>query len=109
MVRVDPRTSHRPVQGSDQGSTAARRDSEANRPRNVVDPAQQEPEIRSSRATEWLSPRHIARSAPGGPSNGPMAQRRGTKPTHNSACRSEEHTSELQSRQYLVCRLLLEK
>src|SRR3712207_7986539 len=28
----------------------------------------------------------------------------------NDAClRSEEHTSELQSRQYLVCRLLLEK
>src|SRR3712207_7237263 len=26
-----------------------------------------------------------------------------------SSCRSEEHTSELQSRQYLVCRLLLEK
>src|SRR5947209_12595853 len=26
-----------------------------------------------------------------------------------SASRSEEHTSELQSRQYLVCRLLLEK
>src|SRR3712207_6851013 len=26
-----------------------------------------------------------------------------------TACRSEEHTSELQSRQYLVCRLLLEK
>src|SRR3712207_8782064 len=26
-----------------------------------------------------------------------------------SNCRSEEHTSELQSRQYLVCRLLLEK
>src|SRR3712207_7156809 len=26
-----------------------------------------------------------------------------------SFCRSEEHTSELQSRQYLVCRLLLEK
>src|SRR3712207_7464804 len=25
------------------------------------------------------------------------------------SCRSEEHTSELQSRQYLVCRLLLEK
>src|SRR3712207_9016993 len=24
-------------------------------------------------------------------------------------CRSEEHTSELQSRQYIVCRLLLEK
>src|SRR5581483_12474358 len=27
----------------------------------------------------------------------------------NAASRSEEHTSELQSRQYLVCRLLLEK
>src|SRR5258707_10451453 len=30
------------------------------------------------------------------------------RPRRNSA-RSEEHTSELQSRQYLVCRLLLEK
>src|SRR3712207_9477827 len=29
--------------------------------------------------------------------------------TARSATRSEEHTSELQSRQYLVCRLLLEK
>src|SRR3712207_8203949 len=29
--------------------------------------------------------------------------------TRCSFCRSEEHTSELQSRQYLVCRLLLEK
>src|SRR3712207_8555166 len=28
---------------------------------------------------------------------------------HFSGKRSEEHTSELQSRQYLVCRLLLEK
>src|SRR3712207_8508788 len=28
---------------------------------------------------------------------------------HPSDSRSEEHTSELQSRQYLVCRLLLEK
>src|SRR3712207_7107909 len=28
---------------------------------------------------------------------------------HFLLCRSEEHTSELQSRQYLVCRLLLEK
>src|SRR5947209_19656514 len=29
--------------------------------------------------------------------------------TTRTAARSEEHTSELQSRQYLVCRLLLEK
>src|SRR5258707_8408796 len=35
----------------------------------------------------------------------------GTEPRRSagSAARSEEHTSELQSRQYLVCRLLLEK
>src|SRR3712207_6939265 len=33
--------------------------------------------------------------------------RTGTTP--EGAARSEEHTSELQSRQYLVCRLLLEK
>src|ERR1035437_10011111 len=30
-------------------------------------------------------------------------------PTFSDALRSEEHTSELQSRQYRVCRLLLEK
>src|SRR3712207_8849857 len=30
-------------------------------------------------------------------------------PIRDLATRSEEHTSELQSRQYLVCRLLLEK
>src|SRR3712207_8780923 len=30
-------------------------------------------------------------------------------PLARSVARSEEHTSELQSRQYLVCRLLLEK
>src|SRR3712207_8247911 len=30
-------------------------------------------------------------------------------PAHVEQARSEEHTSELQSRQYLVCRLLLEK
>src|SRR3712207_6887600 len=32
-----------------------------------------------------------------------------TRPVGTFAQRSEEHTSELQSRQYLVCRLLLEK
>src|SRR3712207_8951775 len=31
------------------------------------------------------------------------------EPAYLRAVRSEEHTSELQSRQYLVCRLLLEK
>src|SRR3712207_8460776 len=33
----------------------------------------------------------------------------GTPPAVDIAVRSEEHTSELQARQYLVCRLLLEK
>src|SRR3712207_7093482 len=36
---------------------------------------------------------------------GPVGQRA----EHEQGRRSEEHTSELQSRQYLVCRLLLEK
>src|SRR3712207_8930159 len=40
---------------------------------------------------------HRPRYPPGGRHDGPWRQR------------SEEHTSELQSRQYLVCRLLLEK
>src|SRR3712207_7065656 len=37
------------------------------------------------------------------------AQRRGVPDVGDDRVRSEEHTSELQSRQYLVCRLLLEK
>src|SRR5258707_4498832 len=40
-----------------------------------------------------------------GPLHGERAVRRGPL----ELIRSEEHTSELQSRQYLVCRLLLEK
>src|SRR3712207_8562825 len=40
---------------------------------------------------------------------GPAGDRRGGAPLPGTQQRSEEHTSELQSRQYLVCRLLLEK
>src|SRR3712207_7707596 len=39
----------------------------------------------------------------------PRARRDGAAPDDDQQLRSEEHTSELQSRQYLVCRLLLEK
>src|SRR3712207_8556107 len=39
----------------------------------------------------------------------PTRTRRPTRPPCFSPSRSEEHTSELQSRQYIVCRLLLEK
>src|SRR3712207_8287976 len=41
--------------------------------------------------------------------DGGGALRGGLRRLRGSARRSEEHTSELQSRQYLVCRLLLEK
>src|SRR3712207_7201329 len=54
------------------------------------------------------------------PHPAPERRRRARRPRHQVASddaradatgadRSEEHTSELQSRQYLVCRLLLEK
>src|SRR2546429_1982529 len=36
-------------------------------------------------------------------------RRKGTASHHDGRTRSEEHTSELQSRLHLVCRLLLEK
>src|SRR3712207_7019649 len=48
------------------------------------------------------------RLLPGLPVRPTPAPWRGGVPGHR-AVRSEEHTSELQSRQYLVCRLLLEK
>src|SRR3712207_9325934 len=39
-----------------------------------------------------------------------MSETHDAWPSASASCgRSEEHTSELQSRQYLVCRLLLEK
>src|SRR3712207_7251215 len=47
-----------------------------------------------SQSNEW----HSAQAGPGGWRSVP-----------HEVQRSEEHTSELQSRQYLVCRLLLEK
>src|SRR3712207_7604453 len=40
---------------------------------------------------------------------GRMRRRKRSRLRPRSKSRSEEHTSELQSRQYLVCRLLLEK
>src|SRR3712207_7234236 len=49
-------------------------------------------------------PRQLAVGAVGG-----RARRLRLAPVARPARRSEEHTSELQSRQYLVCRLLLEK
>src|SRR3712207_6878530 len=51
--------------------------------------------------------RGSGRAARGGPPC--RARRRSAGGRTVPAARSEEHTSELQSRQYLVCRLLLEK
>src|SRR3712207_6982708 len=54
--------------------------------------------------------RAVAPEVPGGPDRQPRQEgadhRRALQRRRR---RSEEHTSELQSRQYLVCRLLLEK
>src|SRR3712207_8842052 len=53
---------------------------------------------------------HAARrSAPPRTGHGVNATDRGSRSGSRGSRRSEEHTSELQSRQYLVCRLLLEK
>src|SRR3712207_7786260 len=49
----------------------------------------------------------LAPARPPRPSTRPA--RRGCSAAGPAIPRSEEHTSELQSRQYLVCRLLLEK
>src|SRR3712207_8297388 len=62
------------------------------------------------------APRSLtARARPGRrpPPSGPRVAARKSSRHHGGdvpgSLRSEEHTSELQSRQYLVCRLLLEK
>src|SRR3712207_8380069 len=57
---------------------------------------------------------HSPRPSPSPPPRAPLLQYRVPSPTgrrrpRRRLLRSEEHTSELQSRQYLVCRLLLEK
>src|SRR3712207_8903621 len=54
-------------------------------------------------APACLIPPERQRAGPGRRGQGTMSTER------NRDDRSEEHTSELQSRQYLVCRLLLEK
>src|SRR3712207_7338302 len=64
--------------------------------------------FRSARRTCWAAaPARRPGSGTASTSSGCCSRR-----TSTASCRtgrSEEHTSELQSRQYLVCRLLLEK
>src|SRR3712207_8907105 len=56
-------------------------------------------------ATPWRSAAARRTSSSEGPAGGAS----GPRFWGPAGTRSEEHTSELQSRQYLVCRLLLEK
>src|SRR5438445_10227854 len=53
--------------------------------------------------------RHFRVALPPGDVAQRVEARLGALPQPEREYRSEEHTSELQSRQYLVCRLLLEK
>src|SRR3712207_6916515 len=65
--------------------------------------------FRSSRADTGPPPPHPSQ-AQGGARDGAGGALEGAELRLSGPCsRSEEHTSELQSRQYLVCRLLLEK
>src|SRR3712207_8495864 len=59
----------------------------------------------------WRRPRASCRAASRPPPRAASARRcaRRRRGSAAGSRRSEEHTSELQSRQYLVCRLLLEK
>src|SRR3712207_8002767 len=64
-------------------------------------------------STPRCSPRECCRRCSTGATSTPSCRTRTTSARSSSPAswpgRSEEHTSELQSRQYLVCRLLLEK
>src|SRR3712207_8702390 len=67
-----------------------------------------------SRSLEAEPPPGLVNQLVAIPHEGPPAQRVQThvfrhRRAYAGGLRSEEHTSELQSRQYLVCRLLLEK
>src|SRR3712207_8341697 len=96
MIRRPPRSTLFPY------TTLFRSRHQAGRPEPVTVRARrpdrsETPSARRSRGIHW----NANRAPDGGQEPGPAVL--GPRP------RSEEHTSELQSRQYLVCRLLLEK
>src|SRR3712207_7253834 len=74
------------------------------------------PALRARRTGALAGDAHVAGETVGsgavrvrGPVLGHLGAGRLARPGLALRSRSEEHTSELQSRQYLVCRLLLEK
>src|SRR3712207_7082311 len=89
MIRRPPRSTLFPYTTLFRSVGAGRRDPEPALERTEPGPQQPGPQ---------LVPLAALRVGQGEPEEGPGA-----------VPRSEEHTSELQSRQYLVCRLLLEK
>src|SRR3712207_7332586 len=86
MIRRPPRSTLFPY------TTLFRSNGRSGRPGAVVVRPVRYVSRRSSPPPRWCPP-------PGGPD----------RAARSRTPRSEEHTSELQSRQYLVCRLLLEK
>src|SRR5258707_8978248 len=62
-----------------------------------------------TRLTKALNTLDKLRQTPRGPFISYLDLNQGKRVIVGLVSRSEEHTSELQSRQYLVCRLLLEK
>src|SRR3712207_8350382 len=63
----------------------------------------------SQRYREPLPDHEVDVRKAGTPDDAPSRIANGVQSRDAERARSEEHTSELQSRQYLVCRLLLEK
>src|SRR3712207_8048233 len=92
MIRRPPRSTLFPYTTLFRSSCLRRRRGvtlpPCHRVRGVPDPGREDPQTTSAATTHDYTPRW---------------------PPPARTDRSEEHTSELQSRQYLVCRLLLEK
>src|SRR3712207_8382612 len=66
-------------------------------------------DARRARTARTAPPDIAPTDSPAAPTPPPRRPIASPRCTASCTARSEEHTSELQSRQYLVCRLLLEK
>src|SRR3712207_7735554 len=93
MIRRPPRSTLFPYTTLFRSAPLLRRGRRGGGP-PVVDVGQRLPDLRIDRGGDGLDA---------------AVEHQDVDPADMAAGRSEEHTSELQSRQYLVCRLLLEK
>src|ERR1035437_6617676 len=102
MVRRDR------VQGGGDSTSEDKREDQV-----PADSAREEAQVRLGRSRAWNRPALSGAGAEPDPAGqgipGQSIPGEETGPGSARESRSEEHTSELQSRQYLVCRLLLEK